>query len=253
MDWFYAQEGRQIGPISEADFPQLLKDGAITPETLVWHAGMGDWQPYGQALGIPPLPGAGAAPADGAQRFCSACGKSFAVSDLAFFGESAVCAWCKPAYVQRLRQGMTTTSDRQLVYAGFWIRALAQIIDGVILGVARWIVFIPMGIGFIARPSDPGFSAGSVAMAALFSLVVNIVYFIFFWTRYGATPGKMILRLKLVTPQGGPITTGQAVGRYFAQWLSGLILGIGFMMAGWDSEKRALHDRLAETRVIKTE
>jgi uncharacterized RDD family membrane protein YckC len=69
---------------------------------------------------------------------------------------------------------------------------------------------------------------------------------------YGATPGKMALGLKIVRPDGGPISAGRAVGRYFAEILSALTLMIGYMMAGWDSEKRALHDRIADTRVIKT-
>lgn len=85
------------------------------------------------------------------------------------------------------------------------------------------------------------------------SLALGICYFVFFWTQYGATPGKMVLKLKVITPEGGFISAGQAVGRYFSQILSGLILCIGFMMAGWDSEKRALHDRIANTRVIYTE
>ena len=59
------------------------------------------------------------------------------------------------------------------------------------------------------------------------------------------------MRLKIVRPDGAPITYLRAFGRYFAEILSTLILFIGFMMAGWDEEKRALHDRICDTRVIR--
>ena len=52
-------------------------------------------------------------------------------------------------------------------------------------------------------------------------------------------------------PNGGPIGLGRAFGRYFAKILSGLILMIGYIMAAFDSEKRALHDMICDTRVIR--
>jgi uncharacterized RDD family membrane protein YckC len=62
----------------------------------------------------------------------------------------------------------------------------------------------------------------------------------------------MALGLKVITPDGNRISVGRGIGRYFALLLDSLTLGIGFFMAGWDSEKRALHDRIAGTRVIRT-
>ena len=61
----------------------------------------------------------------------------------------------------------------------------------------------------------------------------------------------MVLGLKVVRPDGGPVSLGRAIGRYFAKILSAIILLIGFIMAGFDREKRGLHDILVDTRVIK--
>jgi uncharacterized RDD family membrane protein YckC len=61
----------------------------------------------------------------------------------------------------------------------------------------------------------------------------------------------MVLGLKVVTANGGLISVGRAFGRYFAQILSGLILGIGYIMAAFDEQKRALHDHICGTRVIR--
>ncbi len=60
-----------------------------------------------------------------------------------------------------------------------------------------------------------------------------------------------MLGLKIVTPEGRPLSLGQAVGRYFAMLLSGLVRGSGFMPAGWDERNPSLQDRLGETRVIR--
>jgi uncharacterized RDD family membrane protein YckC len=55
----------------------------------------------------------------------------------------------------------------------------------------------------------------------------------------------------VVTLRRGPISPGQAIGRYFGQILSGIILGIGFIVVAFDDRKRALHDRPSDTRVIR--
>ena len=54
----------------------------------------------------------------------------------------------------------------------------------------------------------------------------------------------MALGLKVVRPNGGPVNLGRAVGRYFAKWLSSITLGIGYIIAGFDAEKRAMHDMI---------
>ena len=62
----------------------------------------------------------------------------------------------------------------------------------------------------------------------------------------------MALGLKLVRADGASLTVGRIIGRFFAEMLSWIILFIGYIMAGFDEQKRALHDRICDTRVIKT-
>jgi uncharacterized RDD family membrane protein YckC len=243
MDWFYAHNGRQAGPVTESDLMELARTGVVAQDTLVWHAGMSEWQPYRTAAGGFETP----------LRYCNSCGNRFPAADLAMFGESAICAACKPAYVQRLAQGMTSTAPRLFEYGGFWIRFVAYFIDGVILSILRYIVTIPLGLEPFWNPRRmSGFEFSTYfGIAPAISLAIGLAYYIYFWTQHGATPGKMIFGLKVVRPDGGPISTGQAVGRYFAYILDSIIIFIGFMMAGWDDQKRALHDRLCDTRVVK--
>jgi len=130
--------------------------------------------------------------------------------------------------------------------AGFWIRVVAVLIDGVVLIVAQGILF---GAGWILWGS--GLSAGAAVKGAtqLFSSLIGAAYTIAFHWMWGQTLVKMALQIRVVSMDGGPLSFGQAVGRYFATFLSALILGIGIILAGVRSDKRALHDLLAGTRV----
>jgi uncharacterized RDD family membrane protein YckC len=89
------------------------------------------------------------------------------------------------------------------------------------------------------------------AISTLTNITLAIIYAVFFISRYSATPGKMAVGLKLVRSDGSPLSTGRIIGRYFSEWLSSIILFIGYIIAAFDEEKRALHDRICDTRVIR--
>jgi uncharacterized RDD family membrane protein YckC len=82
-------------------------------------------------------------------------------------------------------------------------------------------------------------------------IVFPAVYTTWLLGKYGATVGKMACKIRVVTADGSPIRYMRALGRFFAEWLSGMILLIGYIMAAFDSEKRTLHDRICNTRVIR--
>jgi uncharacterized RDD family membrane protein YckC len=90
-----------------------------------------------------------------------------------------------------------------------------------------------------------------LGLAYLLGIAMGATYEGLFISRLGATPGKLVLGLRVVRPDGGKVSLSRAIGRYFAKMLSAIILGIGYIMAAFDKEKRGLHDILADTRVIK--
>jgi uncharacterized RDD family membrane protein YckC len=145
-------------------------------------------------------------------------------------------------------------------FAGFWIRLLARMIDGFILSIPTIVLVVPLMImlGLATRPGRlmPLGSAvlpAVVMMQAVMILIgtaVGATYETFFVATRGATPGKMALGLKIVRADGSPVSAGLAFGRYLAHLLSGYLLGIGYLMAAFDPEKQALHDRICQTRVI---
>ena len=88
------------------------------------------------------------------------------------------------------------------------------------------------------------------ALSSLLSLTVNLAYEAYFVSTRGATIGKMVLGLKIVRADGTKVTKGLAVGRYFGTLVSDFTLLVGYVVAAFDPQKRALHDRMCDTRVI---
>ena len=201
------------------------------------------------------MPGAEPPPEESHGIQCNLCGNVFPDSDMVRFGDTMVCAGCKPQYVQMMKSGVARTGT--FTYGGFWIRFIAKIIDGLILAIAQSIFIVPLYI-FLFRsvPSEPGPEMIATLMTAnlflqIISVAVGATYTTLFIGKYQATPGKMAFGLKVVAPDGGKITYWRALGRHFAEMVSAATLTIGYIMAGFDSQKRSLHDRICTTRVVR--
>jgi uncharacterized RDD family membrane protein YckC len=198
-------------------------------------------------------------------RYCSQCGQPAPLDQLARFGDALVCPNCKNSFVQKLREGVAPIQPA-FRYGGFWIRFVALLIDGVILGIAGSAVQVLL-LGSTLRPfaqirpnatpeeSLAAFGAimGTLGLSMLVSVVIGATYEGFFVSRVGATPGKMALGLKVVRPDGSAVGLGRAVGRYFAKWLSYMTLFIGYIIAAFDAQKRGMHDMIVDTRVVKAD
>ena len=165
------------------------------------------------------------------------------------FENERVCAECKPLYLQRLKEGVQPAT--KLVYAGFGIRFGAWFVDALITYLFGLGVSMLFGMAGATRARSFGAWNASTCGLQLFLALAGIAYDVLFVGALGATPGKLALRLRIVRPDGGRVTYGRAFGRYFAKIVSGLILFIGFIMAAFDEERRALHDRICDTRVIR--
>jgi uncharacterized RDD family membrane protein YckC len=94
-------------------------------------------------------------------------------------------------------------------------------------------------------------AVGAVGLLGLVGMLLGCAYEAIFVAQMGATPGKMALGMKVVRPDGSRVDIGRAVGRYFAKLLSMMILCIGYIMIGFDPEKRGLHDMICDTRVVR--
>jgi uncharacterized RDD family membrane protein YckC len=130
-------------------------------------------------------------------------------------------------------------------YAGFWRRAVACIIDSVLLLLFGCLISLALGPSLTEVEADiGGFVCG---------MLVNWLYFAGMESsRLQATWGKMIVGIAVTDLSGGRISFARATGRYFGKYLSGLIVGIGFFMVGFTEKKQALHDMMAGSLVVLT-
>jgi len=129
--------------------------------------------------------------------------------------------------------------------AGFWIRFVAIVIDGLCLAAAQWVLgWLTMGLLF-GRPR----TVPALAGLWVFNVFLGSIYPVIFHWRWGQTLGKMAVHVKVVTVAGGPLSLNASIIREIGYWVSLLTLCIGYLMAGLRSDKRALHDLMADTRV----
>lgn len=265
MNWYYAVGKERKGPIDDTQFEQLIRSGEITPSTLVWNETMPGWKRYGEvrdaAYGNLPKDPVPEIPADKTSEgptdtisttrtmaSCSQCGRSFPESDLLTFENRRICASCKPAFVQKIREGVSVDDYE---YAGFWIRVAAKIIDGIVLGIANMIIGFIIVAPMMISPDDPSANVGHSLLSSLLQICIAASYTSFFLGKFAATPGKMVCGLRVISADNEKISYLRGLGRHFAEMVSGIILGIGYLMVAWDSEKRALHDKICNTRVVK--
>ena len=138
-----------------------------------------------------------------------------------------------------------------VVYAGFWLRVVASIVDGFVTGGIGLVLGFAMGIIIAMMPENS--RAGLLALTQLIAIVIGIVYFAGMESSASqATLGKMAVGIKVTDLNGERISFLNAVGRYLGKFVSAIILGIGFIMAGFTERKQALHDMMAGTLVVKS-
>jgi uncharacterized RDD family membrane protein YckC len=194
---------------------------------------------------------------------CSQCGRMFAQSDLLQIAGNWLCGDCKPAFLSRVMAGGAAAAGPfNWHYGGFWIRFGARIIDSLVLGAPVLILIVVVLPSLLRTRSEPTNPSAAVAAFGLtfFALIflATIAYEVLLLRYYGATVGKMACGLKVVRPDGRGLGWGVSFGRFFMwnvvtssiPYLNFILLLVSSIMAGVDEEKRALHDRVCDTRVI---
>lgn len=147
-------------------------------------------------------------------------------------------------------------------YAGFWIRFIASVIDTILVSIliAPLIRFFFSHNASVSTSvfNSNGFSSYNFESLSAVSPLGNLIYtlvvlivVVSFWLYRSATPGKMLLNLKIVDAKtGAGLTPGQSIIRYLGYFVSTLFFCMGFIWAGFDPRKQAWHDKMAGTYVV---
>jgi uncharacterized RDD family membrane protein YckC len=207
----------------------MARNGQLAREDLVWSEGMDEWIAAGTRADLFGFGNAEPVPAP-----------------------PAAVGYATPASLNYYHGGSAS-----IQYAGFWLRFVAFIIDSAILWVPAFLLQLGANMLLAVRPTGR-FAFNNIHLMAPMAgvwaadVVMRWLYYAFFEaSEFQATPGKLALGLIVTDEEGSRLGFGRATGRYFGKLLSGFILYIGFMMAGWTQKKQALHDILAKTLVVK--
>jgi uncharacterized RDD family membrane protein YckC len=183
---------------------------------------------------------------------CPRCGVNIAEYRAQLAVASAVArppesAWQPPRPEAPRREPFRPTAPQSpMVHpAGFWIRFVAIIVDGLCLALVQWVLGFVIVALFFGAPS----TLAAIVGLYTFNVLLGSIYPVIFHWRWGQTLGKMAMHIRVVTIAGGPLSLGAAIIREIGYWVSLFTLCIGYLMAAFRSDKRALHDLMAGTRV----
>jgi uncharacterized RDD family membrane protein YckC len=242
MKWFYIDESvtdgdRRKGPYNIDEIFEFVKEGLITEKTLVWHSGMENWATWEEM------------------------DESKAPETLS-----------EEEQIKQALEAILAEHNKGKRYAGFLVRALAYLTDGVILsaiGVLLMLAFFALHLvdvdTFTAAITEVINNPTSEEAATKFAdipgmhlffivyAVIQAAYFVVFNTLKSATPGKMLLKIHIETANGEKLNWVTAALRYVASLITQctiMFYGLGYLIVLIDPKRRALHDHIARTRVV---
>ena len=232
MEIWIGRDGERHGPYKEDDVRQWLRSGQVSRDDLAWYEGLADWQPL--SVLFPDVVASAPPPSPTAAPFTP------------------------------LPQTTTAALED---YAGFWKRVAAYILDAIILYIPQLIIQkltggdvaeATMKQAIAAAPGDVHamFAAQHIYYASMWPaiLIMTILTWLYFAicesSAWQGTVGKLALGIRVTSDRGARISFLHATGRFFAKYLSVLILGIGFLMVAWTRRKQGLHDIIVSTLVL---
>ena len=231
--WYYGDAKRnRLGPLSPIELAALHARGELQPDTPVWREGLDGWKPWREMMGEvvsgsapPPVP-----PGEPVSPYA-------------------------PPRAQLHDEGALVAGGH-VVYAGFWKRVAAVILDGFVTAILTWMVMIPVflvlgaGVGDFAQLGT-GSNVLLTLLYYLFALGIPLIYMSWMHSSSSqATLGKMAVGIKVTRMDGARISFLRAFGRYWGYMLSSMLLFIGLIMAAFTERKQALHDLMCDTLVV---
>ena len=180
-------------------------------------------------------------------RHCSRCGGPFCNDCLVTIGDRVYCATCKSEQLLDVQSGVDHTV---LPYSGIGKRFAAVFIDSLIFNLPLYFVMFWLMFEPIRRGQQPPFWINFIGFPVMF---LNFFYeSLMLQYKNGQTLGKMAMKIRVVRPDGSPISPGQAWGRAGMRVIIGLLCcGLpDYIPAFFRPDKTTLHDMAATTRVV---
>jgi uncharacterized RDD family membrane protein YckC len=179
--------------------------------------------------------------------FCTHCG-------VAVYEGAAFCTACG----QPVDPSMRNAFPARVAYAGFWLRALAFIIDTLALAIPSGVVLV-FAVTFLGVQPPPADAPLTQLPPMRVFLPMEAIVLVLNWLYYAlmesspwqGTLGKRALSIGVTDLNGHRLSFGRASGRFFGKLLSGMTFALGYLMAGFTEKKQALHDIISGCLVVK--
>ncbi len=211
MEFYFRKGGQNLGPLSIFKVRDLLESGELTSDDLGWHDGMTDWMPIGKITAL--------------QSLNSSTEKSPSEEISPEIETAEIIEAMHPPMLRHAEPGLRGSLEARRLHALGWQRFLARALD------LLWFGLVALGGAALAGWIDPGevmLPRFPVMMAVPLLWVLVDAVFIYRW---GATPGKALLGLRVVSEGGEKLTFKISLNRAFDVWFFGC--GLEMPMVSW--------------------
>jgi uncharacterized RDD family membrane protein YckC len=232
-EFWVIRDGERIGPFAEEEILRGYESGALHGSDLLWAEGMSSNVSVEDTFAQ-------------LRKSILTSSQELALADIRPPADPSASPYAPPtARVADVAESLIGPT----VYAGFWVRFAAVVLDSLLVGLLGTLIGFVLGfVGALLGLGDGGTSLlGGVAGA-----VIGWLYFaITESSQHRASPGKRALRLQVLTAdEEQRISFLRATGRWAARYLSLLLFFVGYLMQPFTARKQALHDLLAGTVVV---
>jgi uncharacterized RDD family membrane protein YckC len=124
-----------------------------------------------------------------------------------------------------------------VIYASFWRRFAGLFLDGLVLGCVSGFFTLLLG--------------NDSTIATALGVLAGVAYQVYFFTGSGQTLGSKVMGIQVIGVDGNPLSVGAALARVLGAYVSGVLLGIGYLWMLWDANKQTLHDKMAGSVVVQ--
>lgn len=247
--WYVGRNGQKAGPYTTEQVRQMAAAGQLVPNDLLWKQGLANWVPLTEVKGLLPAGGGTLPPLN---LPASPPAGEFAFLDQAAARPQEAADW-NPYQAGGGGLGQPTAGGGAIAYADFLPRVGAYLLDAVFCGVLSLIIQVGLAMVFgVMSGGDDGAVGLGSGLGSLLALLLTVMYFVGYETSdKQGTWGKQILGIKVTDLHGRRISTGQAVGRFFAKIISNLTCGIGYLLPLFTDRKQTLHDLICGCLALK--
>lgn len=188
--------------------------------------------------------------------WCTRCGRPFCTNCVVEIGGQTYCATCKQEAVGDLRAGLPTVGGE---LASIGSRFVSMILDALVLGIPFGALIGLLVFGLLQtgtlnnrQAPDPSIFLLFEGLIFIVAIFAGVLYEGFMLSRSGQTIGKKLMHIKVVSAEGGPVSTGQAFGRAGVRQALAFVPCVGLIdyLVVFGEQRTCLHDMASRTRVI---